>query len=209
MLPAACLPATGSDNTLLMALLLGAAAILIVVGLIAVRSTKGRIALLAIAPLALAGLAVSAPTSSAQAFEAAQANFTASTTWTQQGGPGFDYLSADPSVAQDTFLDAIETEVTAGTATRSTTLTLTSQNGANTVNLPLTWFENDTDHSVIVPDEAVGAGIVALNAIAVNQGFGTLTLTLTHTYDYKTSAGCPLQTLVTYTGNVLVLAPIP
>jgi hypothetical protein len=207
MLPAACLPATGSDNTLLMALLLTAAAVLIVVGLIAVRSTKGRIALLAIAPLALAGLAVSAPTSAAQAFEAAEPNFTASTTWTQQGQPGFDYLSADPTVAQDTFLDAIETEVTAGTATRSTTLTLTAQNGANTVNLPLTWFENDTDHSVIVPDEAVGNGVSALNLLGNDQGFGTLTLTLTHTYNYKTSAGCPLQTVVTYTGTVTIVEP--
>ena len=207
MLPAACLPATGSDNTLLMVLLLAAAAVLIVVGLVAVRSTKGRIAMLAIAPLALAGLALSAPTSAAQALEVAEPNFTASDTWTQLPFPASDYLSEDPTVAQDTFLDTIEAEVTAGTATRSTTVTLTSQDGVNTVDIPQNWFEDDFDHSVIVTNEDVGVGVVALNALGVDQGYGNLTLTLTHTYNYKTGAGCPLQTVVTYTGIVLSIEP--
>jgi LPXTG-motif cell wall-anchored protein len=209
MIPAACLPATGSDNTLLMALMLGAAALLIVVGVVAVRSTKGRIAMLAIAPLALAGLAISAPTSAAQAFEVAEPNFTASDTWTQLPFPASDFLSEDPTPAQDAFLDAIETEVTAGTATRSSTLTLTSPNGLHTVSLPLAWSEDDFDHSVIVTNETVFAGGVLLNAIEAGQGFGNLTLTLTHTYDYKTSAGCPLQTVVTYTGLANNPPPIP
>ena len=209
MLPAACLPATGSDNTLLMLLLLGAAALLIVVGLVAVRSTKGRIAMLAIAPLALAGLALSAPTSAAQALEVAEPNFQVSDTWTETPGLAFDYLSEDATVAQDTFLDAIEAEVTAGTATRSTTLTLSSQNGAYTVNLALSWSEDDFDHSVIVLDEAVDAGAVALHALAAGAGYGDLPLTLTHTYDYKTAAGCPLQTVVTYTGTVFFPTPVP
>ena len=200
MIPAACLPATGSDNTLLMALMLGAAALLIVVGLVAVRSTKGRIAMLAIAPLALAGLALSAPTSSAQALEAAEPNFTASDTWNILPFPEADYLSDDPTPAQSAFLTAIEAEVTAGTATRSTTLTLTSEDGLTTVNLPLTWFANDFDGSVIVPDEAVGVGVLALG----DKGEGDLTMTLTQTYDYKTGAGCPLQTVVVYTGTVSI-----
>ena len=208
MLPAACLPATGSDNVLLMTALLGVAALLIAAGLFAVRSTKGRIAMLAIAPLALAGLALSAPTSSAQALEVAEPSFTASTTWTQTPDPAFDYLSADPTVAQDAFLDTIEAEVTAGTATRSTTLTLTSQNGVNIVTLSLAgWSQNDFDHSVIVTNEATGAGIAALNLLGLDQGYGTLTLTLTHTYDYKTAAGCPLQTVVTYSGTIISIEP--
>ena len=202
MLPAACLPATGSDNVLLMTVLLGVAALLIAAGLVAVRSTKGRIAMLAIAPLALAGLALSAPTSSAQALEVAEPSFQASNTWNvlpfDQGG---DYLSDDPTPAQSAFLTAIEAEVTAGTATRSTTLTLTSEDGTSIVNLPLTWFPNDFDGSVIVPDEAVGVGVLALG----QKGEGDLTMTLTQTYDYKTAAGCPLQTVVVYTGTVSIL----
>ena len=208
MLPAACLPATGSDNIVLMTLLLGVAALLIVAGLVAVRSTKGRIALLAIAPLALAGLALSAPTSSAQALEVAEPSFTASDTWSVTPfDAGSDYLSEDPTPAQTAFLTTIETEVTAGTATRSTTLTLTSQNGVNIVSLPLTWYPNDTDGSVIVPSEAVFDGVEALNDIESGQGLGDLTLTLTQTYDYKTAAGCPLQTVVVYTGTVSIDPP--
>ena len=209
MLPAACLPATGSDNVLLMTVLLGVAALLIVAGLFAVRSTKGRIAMLAIAPLALAGLALSAPASSAQALEVAEPSFTASDTWTEvPPGPLANYLSEDPTPTQVTFLDTMQDQVVEGTATETTTLTLTSQNGVNVVPLSLVgWSEDDFDHSVLITNASVGAGIAALNLLGVGQGYGTLTLTLTHTYDYKTAAGCPLQTVVVYNGTIFSPEP--
>ncbi len=84
MLSEACLPATGVDNWTVM-ILVAIAAVLMAAGIVAIKKSRGRVAL-AIVPLLLLGAVIAAPAAPAQAIAAKIPDTTMSTAWAVGGG---------------------------------------------------------------------------------------------------------------------------
>lgn len=209
MLPTACLPATGSDNMTLIVMLVGLAAILMIAGVIAVKKSKGRIALLLLPVAALALVLGAAPAKPAQALETAIPSFSFSDTWTVSGGIlDWDALSEDATGAALADMQTLEDMVVEGTATKSTSLTVASSpdpSDTYTFQVVPGSFD-DFDFSYTIP----GTGPNSLDtAIDLLEDSTNLVTVLTFTYDYKDSCDRPLQTVVTYTGEVTAPQPVP
>ena len=207
MIPTACLPATGSDNTTLIVVAVALAALLLTAGIIAVTKSKGRIALLMLPVVALALVLGGAPAKSAQAVETAYAGFTIPG-WTYEpgeDGPADDlYVSDAASAEQEVTLTALEDMNTAGTATRTTVVTVQSDDLSESVTLDgSSWFFLGVDFQTAVFYDDFWTGVDELE-----DEIGNLPLTVTHTYDYKDSCGKPLQTVVVYTGTIANI-PVP
>lgn len=190
-----CLPVTGIDTWMIVAIA-AAAVVLIVAGVVALKSTKARIAALAIAPLAIAGIAMSGPAPAAQAAETAYPGFTIAG-WTYDDGPPPLLLSEPATGSQQATLDALEGMVADGSATRSTTVTVQSQDGTQTIPMADSSWQFTNDQYVVGVDYA---DFIQAD-MALEEPYGDLPVTVTHTYDYEDPCGRQLQTVIVYTGT--------
>lgn len=205
-MPAACLPATGPDQWMIF-LLLGIAAMLIIGGLIAVRNAKGRIAMFALAPLALLGVAVAAPAAPAQALETAIPNFSFSDTWDIDGNVAvWDATSEDATGQALADMQTLEDMVVEGSATKTASL-VASTSDSNVYQFQVVPGSfDDFDFSYVVP----GNGANSLDtAFSLLEDDVNVSLVLTFVYTYHDQCNRPLQTTVTYTGLVSVPEPVP
>ncbi len=201
MLPQACLPATGSDNMMLIIVLVSLAAILLAAGVIAVKKSRGRMALL-LPVAALALVLGAAPAKQAVALETAIPAFSFSDTWTTEGTiVDWDVTSEDATGPALVDMQTLEDMVVEGTATKTTSLTVASSPDPGDLYTfqIVPGFFDDFDFSYEIP----GTGPNSLStAIALLDNDSTnLTTILTFTYDYKDSCNRPLQTVVTYSGR--------
>lgn len=207
MLPQACLPATGADQTHIV-LLATLAVLLLAAGAIAMAKTRGRIALVLI-PVAILALVVGAPGAPARALETAIPNYSFSDTWTVSGDVvAWDATSEDATgqalVDSQTLYD-MEVD---GSATKTVSLVVSNgPNPANTYTFQIPpWLYDDFDFSTLIP----GTGPNSIStAMTLLQDTTNLDMVLTFTYDYKDSCNRPLQTVLTYTGTVTAPQPVP
>lgn len=206
MLPSACLPATGPDQWVIM-LLVGLAALLIVGGLFAVKSAKGRIATFAIAPLALLGVLVAAPATPAQALETAIPNFSFSDSWTVNGGI-LDWTATSEDATGQALADmqTLEDMVVDGSATKSTSLVASTSQANSYQFQTVPGSFDDFDFSYRIPGTGPNSLNTAFTLLEDNTGVDVV---LTFVYDYKDQCNRPLQTTVTYTGTVTAPQPVP
>lgn len=206
-LPQACLPATGADQTLLIVLALGVAAVLLAAGVLAVAKTRGRVALVLI-PIAALALVVGSAPKPAQALETAIPSFSFSDTWTmEQTLEDWSILSEDATGQALADMQTLEDMVVEGTAVKTFALTVSSSpDPADTyVFQVVPGFFDDFDFSYRIP----GTGPNSLDtAITLLEDSTDLEAVLTFTYDYKDSCNRPLQTVVTYTGEFSAPQPV-
>lgn len=197
-----CLVATGTDQSILIVMLLGVAAVLFAAGIVAVRSAKARAALIVIPVLLLAGAAI-VPAAPAQAVTAKIADTVMSTEWHYDDYPDID--SDVPTAANfELFQQAAALQQAAGTIpVYQTFITWPGDN----VNDPETFEANPNI-----------AGLDASNAVAeldagdvqdaiddwwfpLQDETAVYGLTVTITFNYVDDCGKPLQTVFTYSGE--------
>lgn len=202
MTPTSCLAATGADQSMLLILLLGVAAVLLAAGVLAVRSARGRVALAVLPLLLVVGVSV-APTSSAQAVTAKIPDTVMSTEWNYDGP---DITSDVPSAGNFAlFEQAAALQQAAGKLPIYRTF--------------ITWPGTDefpgAETFEVVPNIAgldASNAVVELDEIDVEDALvdwwfplpmerAVYTLTVTITFDYLDDCGKPLQTVFTYTGT--------
>jgi LPXTG-motif cell wall-anchored protein len=194
-MPAACLPATGPEQWTVM-LLLGVAAVLLAAGVVAMRTARGRVAL-ALIPLAILGLAVSAPAQPAQAAESAFPGFTIDATWYPVDGPDNDWVQdASLTPEQEATFAALQ-QILANEPGATLTVAIHLANG------------NPPNQQADLPDDAAtfidGLPIVlasAVDPVRVAWDSTGIQMTVTYTVDYHDPCGKPLQTVLVYTGQL-------
>lgn len=179
-----CLPATGLPLDQL-AIVAAIALVLVVGGIVALRTTKGRVALLLL-PLAFIALVFGGASAPAQAYTTAIPSATVSTVW-NESGPVLvsDSPSAENAANIDTLFNATD-------VTESVALTL---NGVEYTDAPF-W-------SIFPPTYEIDMMVIDVQDFAITEGmpYGNLPLVLSITYDYQDECGKPLQTVFTYTGT--------
>lgn len=199
-MPAACLPATGID-TWTIALLIAGAAMLLAMGVVAVRRSRRGIAL-GIVPLLLLGVVLAAPAAPAQAITVAYPGFTVGTTDIDDPSPWFE--SPDNVWALDQALTPEQEATLADLAEMinadDASLTIGDVQFATLVDPPQTTTQPSSSvvfaaelYYPTVTSEAVDAAVDALNDL-------NLSMTVTYTYDYQDDCGRPLQTVIVFTG---------
>ena len=201
----ACLPATGLDATPL-ALLAVLALVLLVGGVIALRSQRARVATVLL-PLAALALVFGATASSAPAQAvpptAKIADFTVSDTWTEIAATVYESEAASPADAAS--LAQLEDWAAEFAVVPTYAITLTSQNGAETVSV------SDDALLSFAATGVVGLGQAEVDAaqqtLTPPNRYGNLTLTLTYTWPYYDQCANALSTVTTWTGAVFYPAP--
>ena len=180
-----CLPATGLPLDQF-ALVAAVALIFVAGGIVALRKTKGRVALLLL-PIAFVALVFGGAATPAQAYTEAIPSATVSTVWNVSG----PYLVSDSANAENAA--NIGTLFNATDVTESTALTL---GGIPYTGGPF-WS--------IFPNEGYVIDMLSINvqsfAYDAELPFGDYPLVLTITYDYEDECGEPLQTVFTYSGT--------
>ncbi len=189
-----CLAETGVDATPLVILAV-LAVVLLAAGVLALRTSKARIALVLL-PVALLALAFGGATANtAQAAPPAQkiADFTVSDTWTYDDP---DFTSEPATVASLEKLAQLEDWVIEYGTLTSQVVTMTNEDGTESA---------DATAAISGYDFATGSfrfDAALLEDVASELGFGLLTLTVQVTWPYFDECAKPISTVTTWTGTL-------
>jgi hypothetical protein len=193
-MPAACLPATGLEPTHLVLLAI-VAAVLLVGGVVAMRSTKARAGLVLLPMLLLALVFAGTPTSAAQAVTAKVPDATVSTAWAVGGGTISSLIP--PAAVLDSIEEASALSEDAGNIPVYATTVSRPDGTSPTVIMPQPAGFNPANGQVTMSEISVVGTIL----FAFPPGLsGAYPLTTTITFNYEDDCGKPLQTVFTWTG---------
>jgi hypothetical protein len=190
-----CLAETGVDATPLVILAV-LAVVLLAAGVLALRTSRARIALVllpvALLALAFGGVATANP---AQAAPPAQkiADFTVSDTWTYDDP---DFTSEPASVASLEKLAQLEDWVIEYGTLTSQVVIMTTEDGTESADATAAINGYDSATATFRFDDEL------LEDVASELGFGLLTLTVQVTWPYFDECAKPISTVTTWTGTI-------